>query len=120
MRSASLPIARSTSEISNRAVGQTSGQRVKPKKISVGLPFRLCSVTDWPFWSVSRNGPPIEEGGVTFESPPNSHITTRRPIARLPANAAKITRGRLVFAVMALAPDAGPEVGAGRGLRRTR
>src|SRR4249919_1304689 len=31
----------------------TSGQWVKPKKISVGLPFKFFSVTAWPAWSVS-------------------------------------------------------------------
>ena len=33
--------------------GHTSGQWVNPKKISVGLPFKFCSVTAWPAWSVS-------------------------------------------------------------------
>ncbi len=37
-RLASLPIALRISDISNSAVGQTSGQWVKPKNMMVGLP----------------------------------------------------------------------------------
>src|SRR5579863_3703287 len=48
-----------TSEMSNRVVGQMSGQWVKPKNTSEGWPLRSCSVTVRPSWSVSRNGPPI-------------------------------------------------------------
>src|SRR5215469_3138893 len=58
-RSASAPSARMTSEMSNRVVGQMSGQWVKPKNTSEGWPFRACSVTVRPFWSVRLNGPPI-------------------------------------------------------------
>src|SRR5688572_14445566 len=97
--SASLPIARSTSEISNSEVGQTSGQWVKPKKIRVGRPLRFWSVTVWPAWSVSWNGPPIAAGAATFFSPPVSHIISSRPTARLAAKAPIITRGRIARSI---------------------
>ncbi len=47
-RFASPPITRRISDISNSAVGQTSGQWVKPKKMIVGLPCRFLSLTVWP------------------------------------------------------------------------
>src|ERR1700709_2609862 len=100
IRSASLPIARSTSEISNSEVGHTSGQCVKPKKISVGFPCRFFSVTACPAWSVSRNGPPIAAGAVTPRKPPSSHSTTTSPTTRLEANAAITTSGRVVRSIM--------------------
>ena len=93
--SASLPIARSTSEISNSEVGQTSGQWVKPKKIRVGRPFRFFSVTAWPDWSVSWNGPPIAAGAATFLRSPMSQVISKSPMARLAAKAAMMTTGRL-------------------------
>src|SRR6478736_4123620 len=112
--SASVPIAFSTSEISNSEVGQTSGQWVKPKKISVGLPFRFCSVTACPAWSVSWNGPPIAAGAVTVFRPPIAHSMITSPTTRLAAKAAIITSGRIVrsiidflFAVSEAGRDAG-------------
>src|SRR5712671_6961455 len=99
-RSASLPIARSTSEISNSEVGQMSGQWVKPKKISVGRPCRFFSVTVWPAWSVSRKGPPITAGAATFRKPPSAHSISTRPTKRLPANAATMTSGRVVRSIL--------------------
>ena len=45
--------------MSNSAVGQTSGQCVKPKNTRNGWPLRSWSVIVLPFWSVRRNGPPI-------------------------------------------------------------
>src|SRR5215204_2447661 len=98
-RSASLPIAFSTSEISNSEVGQTSGQWVKPKKIRVGRPLRFWSVTVRPAWSVSWNGPPIAAGAVTFFRPPIAHIIRSRPTARLAAKAPIITRGRVARSI---------------------
>src|SRR5262249_47839785 len=59
VRSASGPSARRISEISNSAVGQTSGQWVKPKNTRNGRPLRSWSVIGLPSWSISRNGPPI-------------------------------------------------------------
>src|ERR1700712_3827058 len=99
-RSASMPIARSTSEISNSEVGHTSGQCVKPKKISVGFPCRFFSVTVCPAWSVSRNGPPIAAGAVTPRKPPSNHSTTTSPTTRLEANAATTTSGRVVRSII--------------------
>src|SRR5262245_22884143 len=88
-------MARSTSEISNSEVGQTSGQWVKPKKIRVGRHFRFCSVTGWPDWSVSRKGPPIAAGAAIFFKSPISQVISKRPMARLAAKAAMMTTGRL-------------------------
>src|SRR4051794_27223169 len=113
-RSASFPIARSTSDISNSEVGQTSGQWVKPKKISVGLPLRLPSVTTWPAWLVSWNGPPIAAGAVTLRKPPSAHSMITSPTTRLPAKAAKITSGRVVRSMMEF-PLAGSEAGRDAG-----
>src|SRR5882762_6521771 len=98
-RSASLPIARSTSEISNSEVGHTSGQWVKPKKISDGRPLRFWSVTLWPAWSVSWNGPPIAAAAATFFRPPIAHVITSSPTARLAAKAAIITKGRVARSI---------------------
>src|SRR5437764_4101274 len=58
-RSASGPSLRMISEISNSAVGHTSGQWVKPKKTRNGRPRKSRSVTVTPSWSISRNGPPM-------------------------------------------------------------
>src|SRR5665811_2121856 len=77
-----------------------SGQWVKPKKISVGRPCRLFSVTAWPVWSVSWNGPPIAAGAATFRNPPSAHSISTRPTTRLPANAATMTSGRVVRSIM--------------------
>src|SRR5712671_7078398 len=113
-RSASLPIARSTSEISNSEVGHTSGQWVKPKKISVGRPCIFFSVTVWPAWSVSWNGPPIAAGAATFRNPPSAHSISIRPTTRLPANAATMTSGRAVRSIMKF-PCVGSEAGGDAG-----
>jgi hypothetical protein len=91
-----LPIARSTSEISNSEVGQTSGQWVKPKKIKVGRPSRFLSVTVWPLVSVSWNGPPMAAGTATLRRPPNAHSITSRPTTRLALKAPTMTSGRVV------------------------
>src|SRR3954452_11519857 len=112
--SASVPIAFSTSEISNSEVGQTSGQWVKPKKIRVGLPLRFWSVTVWPAWSVNWNGPPIAAGAVTLRRPPIAHSISTRPTTRLPAKAAKITSGRVVRSIPTF-PYAGSEAGRDAG-----
>src|SRR3954452_11970741 len=98
-RSASLPIARSTSEISNSEVGHTSGQCVKPKKIKVGLPCRSFSVTVCPVWSTSWNGPPMAAGAVTLRKPPSIHNSTTSTTSRLLANAATMTSGRVVRSI---------------------
>lgn len=39
--------------------GQMSGQWVNPKYINVHLPKKSFSVTRFPWWLVSSNGPPI-------------------------------------------------------------
>src|ERR1700751_4314736 len=56
---ASGPSLPSTSEISNSAGGQTSGQWVKPKNTRYGCPRKSLSVTVRPSWSTRLNGPPI-------------------------------------------------------------
>src|SRR6201995_1112812 len=98
------------SDISNRAVGQTSGQWVKPKKTRLGLPCRFFSVTVAPLWSVSWNGPPIAAGAVPPGTPPVAHKNARSPISRLAVNAVTMTSVRLVATrSMSLTSEAGGE-----------
>src|SRR5580692_568642 len=108
-------MARSTSEISNSDVGQTSGQWVKPKKIRVGLPSRFLSVTVSPAWSVSWNGPPIAAGAGTPRTPPSVHNIRRSPITRLPAKAETITSGRAAVRSMLIFPSVRSETGRETG-----
>src|ERR1700757_1231075 len=119
--SASVPIARRISEISNSEVGQTSGQWVKPKKIRVGWPCRSFSVTVAPLWSVSWNGPPIAAGAVTPRTPPMPHSTTSSPINRLAVKAVTITSGRAAVRSIGKSPvsEAACEAG-GDGLEEHR
>src|SRR5262245_2061434 len=109
---ASLPRARSTSEISNNEVGQTSGQWVKPKKIRLGRPFRFFSVTGWPDWSASWNGPPIAAGVATFLKSPISQVIRSSPTARLKAKAAMMTTGRLSRCMGLTSSEAGGDAGS--------
>src|SRR6202012_5234132 len=83
------------SDISNRAVGQTSGQWVKPKKIRLGLPRKFFSVTVAPLWPASGNGPPIAAGAVTPFTPPIAHSITSSPTSRLAVKAVTMTSVRL-------------------------
>ena len=81
-------------------VGQTSGQWVKPKKIRVGWPCMFFSVTVWPPWSVSWNGPPMAAGVATLFRPPNAHSISSRPTTRLAEKAPTMTSGRAVRSIM--------------------
>src|SRR5215475_13180081 len=98
-RSASLPIARKISDISNSEVGQTSGQWVKPKKIRVGRPCRSFSVTVAPPWSVNWNGPPIA-AGVTPRAPPSAQNMISSPIRRLAEKAETMISGRAARSIL--------------------
>src|ERR1700680_3758030 len=95
--SASGPRRRSTSDISNSAVGQMSGQWVKPKNTRNGLPRKSASVLWRPSWSSRRNGPPTVDGCVC---PGGSAITTTAAIAAAPATKAASTAIRRRFAFM--------------------
>src|SRR5262249_40845280 len=102
VRSAPGPSARKISETSNRVVGQTSGQWVKPKNTRNGRPFKSWSVTIAPFGSVSWTGPPMaaiccatgdDSRPVTIRATPKQSTSPAR-------NAAVITRMRVLRAVM--------------------
>src|SRR5258708_9746512 len=113
-RAAPVASALSPAEISNGDVGQTSGQGGKPKKISVGRPCRLLSVTTWPAWSVNWKGPPIAAGAATCRKPPSAHSISTSPTTRLPAKAATMTSGRVVRSIIRSVmkfPVAGSEAG---------
>ena len=75
---------------------------MKPKKISVGRPFRFLSVTAWPDWSVSWNGPPIAAGVAIFFRSPISQVISSSPMARLAAKAVMMTTGRLSRSIQQL------------------
>src|SRR6202049_3287122 len=94
---ASGPRRRSTSDISNSAVGQMSGQWVKPKNTRNGLPRKSASVRWRPSWSSRRNGPPTAAGGGWPEGGRN---TTTAAIAAAPATKAASTARRRRFAFM--------------------
>src|ERR1700740_446760 len=116
-------MARSTSDISNSDVGQTSGQWVKPKKIRVGRPCRLFSVTVAPLWSVSWKGPPIATGVATPLTPPSAQNIRSSPTTRLPPKADAITSGRGVRSISNFLFPSGSEAAgdAGRdGLEKHR
>src|SRR5260370_6903417 len=66
----------------------------------VGRHCKFFSVTVWPAWSVSWNGPPIAAGAATFRNPPSAHSISTRPTRRLPANAATMTSGRVVRSIL--------------------
>src|SRR5258708_16030631 len=91
-----------------------SGQRVKPKKISVGRPCIFFSVTVWPAWSVNRNGPPIAAGAATCRNHHSAHSISTGPTTRLAAKAATITSGRAVRSIMKF-PRSGSEAGRDAG-----
>src|ERR1700674_2423870 len=92
---ASGPRRRSTSDISNSAVGQMSGQWVKPKNTRNGLPRKSASVTRRPSWSRRRNGPPTADGCVCAGG---NATTTTAAIAAAPAAKAASTAIRRRFA----------------------
>src|SRR5579863_6584685 len=58
-RPASGPSAFIICDMSNKVVGQMSGQWVKPKNTRNGRPFIWASVKGLPFWSSRLNGPPM-------------------------------------------------------------
>jgi hypothetical protein len=95
-----LPIAFSTSEISNSEVGQTSGQWVKPKKISVGRPcmdFFGHGLTGL----VGQLERAADRGrGRHIRNPPSAHSIRTSPTTRLPAKAPIMTSGRVVRSIM--------------------
>src|SRR5947208_4194004 len=94
---ASGPSARKISETSNSAVGHTSGQWVKPKNTRNGWPLKSWSVIVLPFWSVSRNGPPIAEGAAMIGAPPRSVTSRTTEKHRIsPATKAERTSSRRV------------------------
>src|SRR5436305_8366799 len=74
----------------------------------------VFSVTVWPAWSVSWNGPPIAAGAATCRKPPRAHNISTRPTTRLPANAPTMTRGRVVRSIMKF-PVAMSEAGRDAG-----
>src|SRR5262249_51357704 len=102
VRSATGPSARKISETSNRVVGQTSGQWVKPKNTRNGRPFKSSAVTTCPFRSVSVKGQPMaaiccatgDDGRpVTIRTMPKQSTSPAR-------NAAIVRRMRVLRAVI--------------------
>src|ERR1700744_2898936 len=99
-----------------------SGQWVKPKKISDGRPTKFFSVTVWPLWSVSWNGPPMAAGAATLRNPPNAHSITSRPTTRLALKAPTMTSGRVVRSILnsfKIPSEAGGDAGHD-GLEKSR
>ena len=108
---ASGPSLLRISEMSNNAVGQTSGQCVKPKKTSEGRPLRSRSVIGLPFWSVSLNGPPIaalvlaNDSGprpVTISTTVKQRMSPARKAERMSSK--RVVRGSMVLIDCAHAP----------------
>jgi hypothetical protein len=94
-----LPIAFKTSDISNSAVGQTSGQWVKPKKITVGRPFIFFSVTVWP---ACRSIEGTADRGRCGDGAQASHRPQHQhePDQQAGSKGREITSGRAVRGIM--------------------
>src|SRR5215475_4947807 len=115
VRFASGPSARKISDTSNKVVGQTSGQCVKPKNTRKGCPFKSWSVTTCPSWLVSLKGPPMAAicCATGEDRRPATIRTTPKQSANPARKAAAITRIRLLRAVMSDCPS--PLVGSQAG-----